>query len=188
LAVFALALGLLGPAQAPAQTTFNNPGGTSGGQNYGIDVCYYWGTYCGRYAADRFCENRKLGNATQFSFRFDTPPTWVIGDAKWCSGPWCDRFASITCGRRGTTFPATYTFDSPFTRDHNDKVFGIDVCLNWGRNCGQPAADRYCRFVGYSRATQFSFRNDSPPTWVMGDNQTCAAAACDRFQQITCTR
>jgi hypothetical protein len=184
-----LATGLIfGPAHALAQTTFDNPGGTSGGLNYGIDVCRYWGAYCGQPVADLFCSNHGLGNATHFTFRLDTPPTWVIGDAKWCSFASCDRFGSITCGPRGTIFPTTYSFDNPFTRDSNDRAFGIDLCLNWAVNCGQPAADRYCQLEGYRSATQFSIRQDTPPTWVIGDNRDCTAAGCDRFQQIVCTR
>ena len=187
LAILAIGGGLFWPAQAPAQV-FNNPGGISGGQNYGIDVCYYFGAYCGQHAADAFCERKNLGNATQFSFRFDTPPTWVRGDARWCRGATCDRFASITCGPRGSVFHTTYTFFNPFTRDYNDRPFGIDVCLNFGRNCGQPAADRYCRIEGYSSAVFFSIRHDTPPTWVIGDNRNCTGATCDRFDQVVCTR
>jgi hypothetical protein len=187
LAVLMIGLALFWPGEVLAQT-FNNPGGTSGGVNYGIDICRNWGTNCGQPAADLFCKNRSLGNATQFSFRQDSPPTWVMGDSKWCGEGFCDRFGSITCGPPGTTFHTTYAFDNPTTRDYNDKVFGIDICLNWGTNCGQPAADRYCRDEGYRSATQLSFRQDSPPTWVQGDNQTCSEGFCDRFQRITCTR
>jgi hypothetical protein len=186
-AVLAVSLVLFWPAQASAQT-FNNPGGTSGGENYGIDICRSWGTNCGQPAADLFCANNGLGNATLFTFRNDTPPTWVMGDSQWCSEGFCDRFESITCGPAGSTFHTTYIFDNPITIDHNDRVFGVDICLNWGINCGQPAADRWCQWEGYRSATQFSFREDSPPTWVQGDNQTCAEPFCDRFQQVTCTR
>ena len=187
-AQFVIYLGLFWSVQASAQTTFNNPGGLSGGHNYEIDICKFWGAYCGQPTADLFCSNNHLGNATQFTFRLDTPPTWVIGDAKWCTFPGCDRFASITCGPAGTVSHTTYTFDNPFTRDFNDTVLGIDICLNWGTNCGQPAADRYCQIEGYQNATQFVVQQDTPPTWVIGDNRNCTGTFCDRFQKITCTR
>jgi hypothetical protein len=78
----------------------------------------------------------------------------------------------------------------------NPSVFGkrLDFCFHWGRDCGKPAADAYCRhrMNGNGVATSFvkaenigSRRN---PTWVMGDNLECRERECDGFAEIGCGR
>lgn len=66
--------------------------------------------------------------------------------------------------------------------------YGVDVCLNWGTNCGQPAADEFCRRHGYARSTAQGVFESGPPTLVLGDNAVCDQSFCNRFAYITCSR
>lgn len=67
----------------------------------------------------------------------------------------------------------------------------IDWCLNWGTNCGEPAADEFCRRQGFARAID---RRKDPDvdtvTLVMGDGRTCDGRErhCDSFSRIRCER
>jgi hypothetical protein len=107
-------------------------------------------------------------------------------------------------GEASPTFSGAETFDP--ARPHGDAgaqavqglsrqfaaptvgAYGIDVCLNWGTSCGQPAADEFCRRQGYARATEQGVLEDAPPTLVLGDNAVCDQPFCDRFAYITCGR
>ena len=38
----------------------------------------------------------------------------------------------------------------------------LDVCDHFGTDCGKPAADDYCRMMGYERANKFEAEHASP--------------------------
>lgn len=63
----------------------------------------------------------------------------------------------------------------------------IDQCLHWGRECGKPAADHFCRLNNYRQAANFDVKRNRP-TWVMGDKRKCDAGYCASFTHITCTK
>jgi len=73
-------------------------------------------------------------------------------------------------------------FDSPTSKG---KL--IDQCLYWGRECGKPAADKFCRKKDYREAVRFNVER-ARPTWVMGDKRVCDAPYCAGFTEIVCTR
>lgn len=65
----------------------------------------------------------------------------------------------------------------------------VDICLNWGSGCGQPAADAFCQKAGFARALEFTVAEDigaQEPTLVMGDGKLCSEAFCDGFAMIRC--
>jgi hypothetical protein len=63
---------------------------------------------------------------------------------------------------------------------------GVDACLHWGTECGDAAANEFCKRQGYSQTSGYSYKVDSPPTLILGDNAICKDAGCDRFAAITC--
>jgi hypothetical protein len=73
---------------------------------------------------------------------------------------------------------------------HRPTISGVrlDWCYHWAQECGQPAADAFCRQEGYDRATKFAQVPDVPPTYVLGDQRTCNAPGCDAIGDITCIR
>jgi hypothetical protein len=65
----------------------------------------------------------------------------------------------------------------------------VDVCRIWGDQCGQPAADAWCRSTGKTRARSYKIEEDigaSQPTIVIGTGQLCTAQYCDAFSRIVC--
>ena len=82
----------------------------------------------------------------------------------------------------------------PVTREFNDPRvampqgnLALDVCREWGQNCGKPAADAFCVSQGFLQATDFRIASDSPPTVVIGSKQVCDQQFCDRISWIQCT-
>lgn len=62
----------------------------------------------------------------------------------------------------------------------------LDFCLHWGRDCGEPAADAWCRAQGYAGASTYEVRPASPPTRVFASGQICDMVFCDRIISVTC--
>lgn len=69
--------------------------------------------------------------------------------------------------------------------------YRVDICRVWGSECGQPAADEFCRLQGYERADFFSVDQDigaATPTRILGDGKICDQGFCDGFGAINCVR
>ena len=62
----------------------------------------------------------------------------------------------------------------------------LDYCLEWGSECGEPAADAWCRAQGYAGASTFEVRSSSPPTRTFSSGQICDMVFCDRIISLTC--
>jgi hypothetical protein len=74
-------------------------------------------------------------------------------------------------------------FDNPLVNG-----IAVDVCLNWAQNCGQPAADAFCRSQGFAGSSNHAVTANAPPTFVIGDGVVCSEAYCTRLSSITCHR
>jgi hypothetical protein len=61
----------------------------------------------------------------------------------------------------------------------------LDVCQQFGKNCGQAAADQYCQIMGYERATKFE-GEPATPTKVIGSGRECKGSGCRGFKFIVC--
>ena len=163
-----------------ATRTFNNP--TYKGN--ALDWCLNWGEGCGKQAANAYCKSRGFERATQFSQAPNIGarrPTRLIGTGAVCDQDFCDGFRRITCFKR-----TTQTFTRP--KWQGDR---LDWCLNWGRNCGKPAADAYCRERGFDTAVDFqkdSNIGDSEPTRLITTGAVCDGGHCDGFRYIKCRK
>jgi hypothetical protein len=65
----------------------------------------------------------------------------------------------------------------------------LDWCLKWSTDCGQPAADAFCKAQGYQHAIAFEADpriGSRTPTRLIGTGATCDLAYCDGFRHITC--
>lgn len=62
----------------------------------------------------------------------------------------------------------------------------LDYCLEWGTQCGEPAADAWCRAQGYAGASTFEVRTASPPTRIFSSGRICDMVFCDRIISLTC--
>jgi hypothetical protein len=154
---------------------------------YRVDICRTWGQECNQPAADQWCQIRGYTAAASFAVDADigaNDPSINIESGEVCSESFCDAFSSIAC--RGPPKQASFVFPNP-------KHMGtrLDICLHWGANCGQPAANAWCALQGFERSDEFHFDvnvGGTTPTIVMGDAKTCTLPECDAFASITCTR
>jgi len=93
--------------------------------------------------------------------------------------------ASSVIGQMSRAAPVTKFFEPPLVDGKR-----VDLCLHWGSDCGQPAADAFCQKSGFSKAAEFKEAYDigaQSPTLVLGDGKLCAEAYCDGFAMIRCT-
>jgi hypothetical protein len=77
----------------------------------------------------------------------------------------------------------TQTFQAPSVRGVR-----LDWCRNWGTNCGQAAADLFCREMRFDRAARFAPAPGLGRTLVFGDGRLCEGPQCGGFATITCAR
>ncbi len=183
-----------------------------------VDWCKHLASQCGAPAADLYCQEQGYQRAVRFLIdpgigAFGVP-TVFFGDGRICRSPICSGFIAITCAKQADAQPQqpkggqmvgqppkaagpdmqTVTLDNNRTRFRFPKIKGlrVDWCRNWGKNCGKPAADLFCLEQGFASARKFAIDEDTGkqgiPTLVFGDGRICAAAACNGFRQITCTR
>ncbi len=185
-AVVLLALGVLAALPAAAQQTYFNP--TIDG--YRLDICREWGANCGKPAADAFCQRMGFAGSSQHQAANDIgahSPTKVISSGQVCDQGFCDGFAAITCVGGGHG-PGPGGGNRVFT---NPTINGyrLDICREWGTNCGKPAADAFCRLSGFSHSTHHQAAMDigaHSPTMVISTGQVCDQSFCDGFTSITC--
>ncbi len=81
----------------------------------------------------------------------------------------------------------TQTFVAPSVRGVR-----LDWCAHFGRDCGKPAADLFCREMQFDQATNFAIEPNvgarGVPTLVFGDGALCQAPQCSGFRSITCAK
>lgn len=80
----------------------------------------------------------------------------------------------------------TMTFQEPMLGD-----LRLDVCLEWGSNCGEPAATAWCKTQGMTRATEYPQVNVGKSgigTRLIGTKQECREPICVSFVYIVCEK
>jgi hypothetical protein len=89
----------------------------------------------------------------------------------------------ICCFLFGSSNPvsAQQRFDHPAVEG-----VAVDWCLAWGADCGQPAADRFCRDHGSPAAVGFAVAEDVGRTVIQSTGQLCEDPRCDGFAYIEC--
>lgn len=148
-----------------------------------LDWCLTWGTNCGKPAAIAFCNRKRFDDVVVFRAEVvgKLAQTRLIGSNQICSGQdFCTAFAYITC-----TMPIKRerVFANPAWNGKR-----LDVCLQWGSNCGKPTADSFCKSKGFSESI-YSTEDTEPgyaSTRLIGTNQVCDKPFCRGFQQIIC--
>lgn len=65
----------------------------------------------------------------------------------------------------------------------------LDWCKGFGKRCGQPAADAFCRAEGYRRSVRFvQLVDPGKPTRIIGTGEVCSDPGCDSFRWIECRK
>lgn len=178
--IAAVGVGSWSTGQVAAQDkTYNKPMY----KNKRLDWCLTWGTNCGRAVADQFCNRRRFTRAGVFRAEIvgKSAATQSMGSNQVCTGiDACTAFAYLTCE---DPIPRERIFPNPVWKGRR-----LDVCREWGANCGKPAADVFCRMKGFTESL-FSWADAQPgytPTWVIGTDQECRGSFCTGFQEILC--
>lgn len=148
-----------------------------------LDWCLTWGTNCGKPAAVAWCNRRQFTDVVVFRAEVvgKSARTRLIGSNQVCSGQdFCTAFAYITCTG---LIDRNRVFVNPVW-----KGYRLDVCLQWGTNCGKPVADAFCKTKGFSQS--FHDVGDAAPgyaaTRLIGTDQVCDKPFCRGFQRIIC--
>ena len=81
--------------------------------------------------------------------------------------------------------PAAHALEGTFNHPTYKRQARLDQCFIWGKECGQRAADTYCRAQGYQRAVRFDTEH-ARPTRLASDGKVCDADFCVAFRSITC--
>jgi hypothetical protein len=64
--------------------------------------------------------------------------------------------------------------------------YRLDNCLNFGTNCEEPAANKFCEEKGFTKATSWKLEK-ARPTYTIGDHSLCDDDFCAGFEYITCS-
>lgn len=170
-------------AQAETQA-FANP--KVSGQR--LDLCLEWGTGCGKPSADAWCVSKGFTTSSGHVVAHDigaVTPTRLITTGAVCDQPFCDGFSQVTCFKPGAPPP-------PAMQGYNKPKFNgarLDLCVDWGVGCGQPAAKKYCQMKGWATAHSYVVANNIgayAPTRLIGTSAVCDQPFCDGFQKIVC--
>lgn len=65
----------------------------------------------------------------------------------------------------------------------------LDLCLRWGRDCGLPTVQQFCRSFHRADGVDFSVAEnigDRTPTRTLSLGEVCSEGFCDGFSSITC--
>jgi hypothetical protein len=159
--------------------------GQEGVGNLRVDWCLNWGNNCGKPAAEAFCQARGFRQALSFQSQRMGGPTWVAGDRKICLHPVCTALVNVTCEGEADarSFAMVQDFPDP-TINH----VPIATCLAHAHECGKPAADSFCRAVGFLRATHFQESAPSGPIVHFGDATNCSGEHCRALKNVICSR
>jgi hypothetical protein len=155
---------------------------------YRVDHCRSWSRDCGLIAAHSYCHFRygTRARALGYTLAHDigaTTPTRTLYGGEVCAEGFCDAFETITCA------------PGEFRKTHNHpRLQGgrIDYCSHWARDCGQPAADLFCRTVHGREAHATGWSLDAnighvEKTYIIGDRKYCTQDFCGGFGRITCS-
>ncbi len=90
---------------------------------------------------------------------------------------------SVSYGWLGTLLACPGEYSPPLVGGKR-----VDWCLTWGTDCGQPAADHFCKIQGYAGAETWRWEYVEP-TIVLGDGNQCSGKrGCGGFSFIRCTQ
>jgi hypothetical protein len=83
--------------------------------------------------------------------------------------------------------PTLAQADQFFDHPNHPKGNRLDWCATWASNCGQPAADEFCRREGFGGSIGYAQDPGVGFTHVLQDDRMfCWGQPCDGFRYIIC--
>ncbi len=146
-----------------------------------ISECLRQDRDCGSKAANRFCRDNKHGYAASFRVEGSQQRTWLLGDARYCTGKDCKALQYIRCESGNSDS------DNGFFAEPSYKGKRISRCVAQGKQCGQRAADEFCILNGYRSASKYERWRNAGPTIRIGSGQMCNKQSCDSLKNIQCS-
>jgi hypothetical protein len=65
----------------------------------------------------------------------------------------------------------------------------LNCCLKMNQECGKPAADEYCRSIGYQRSSSCKMDNNGcSPTFLIGTKSVCNQPFSKGFEEVECEK
>lgn len=90
----------------------------------------------------------------------------------------------------GPATPGSSRFPNPTARDPSTgEVLPLSNCLDWGRGCGQQAADAFCHSRGFGDAVTFSDRTRPGRAWLpqaAPGRSICNDPGCGALTDVLC--
>ena len=156
-----------------------------------LDWCLNFGRDCGEPLATALCREFGYQRAASFEKAVNLGRTYVVGAERFCEDPECDGMRDLACSD-----PIDPNSDVQQREFYNPRINGpegpmrVDYCRVWARECGWPAADRFCALQGYKAARSFTPYLDvgatGEKTIILDGRQICDGPGCDSFRSILC--
>ena len=80
-------------------------------------------------------------------------------------------------------------YTRPTVRGENGVQLRLDLCREWGANCGEPAAAAFCQSMDATKPLTASFKRqfNVGPTAIISGREVCNDPGCDGFEFISCS-
>ncbi|MBA2653614.1 MAG: hypothetical protein H0U71_00915 [Gammaproteobacteria bacterium] len=89
------------------------------------------------------------------------------------------------------TVPVVKTVRRKVTKIYRKPKMGnlrVDCCLKLNKECGKPAADSFCRSMGFKQSVNCKIdSNRCTPTFIIGTQTICSQPFCKGFDEVECS-
>lgn len=79
-------------------------------------------------------------------------------------------------------------YENPIVKSEHGSYARLDACFSWARECGQAAADAFCRQRDPAKPDAVRFETGVKNVWttVISSGELCRGEGCDGFASVTC--
>ena len=153
-----------------------------------LSYCLAGNHICGKPVADRYCQDLGYVRAHRATIAHNVGLTSYLDKKACCKGWHCAGFKLIRCEASAEHHPTRNyyyrykKFVVPRFRHHR-----IDWCYQNDHQCGKPAAQAFCRHMGYAKATEYMPETQLAATQALGNQKLCFGF-CKGFASIVCYR
>lgn len=154
-----------------------------------LNYCLIDGKTCGLPVAKCFCKLLGFYDAAEAKIANNVGYTNFLNTSASCKGWKCHGFKVIRCIHRIKHHPAASYYyrlkKFPLPRFAN---YRIDWCLKKNQHCGKPAANSFCKRLGYMHAQSYKKQSLVFATKTLGSQALCFGSQCTGFREIICYR
>lgn len=160
---------------------------------YPLSYCFYSGKKCGKFTADKYCQDRGFMSAKTFAQSKESTVTKYMSTAALCQGKSCYGFNSIQCvGEKKLSHPIYIPSENRNTVLFNQPNYlgeRVNSCEGFDVDCAYRTADRYCQMHGYQKSTAIQRWSHAGPTRFLESKKSCQGRDhCHAYRWIRCER